>query len=194
MKTGEWKMAGYTAIVDVGNMLVQLLKDEMVPDVISGSHGIGLCSPNDKGDFALGIHLYDIRECEEVRTSGMLNTGWDRQQFPPMFVSLYYMITAYSDSDLKFRAAEEQRILGRAMQILYDHAVVPSGLLSNRLSGLECRIELMNPELDEKLKLWNTPDTPYKASLFYRVTPVEVESARTRSVTRVTSITYCIEE
>lgn len=187
-------MAGYTAIVDVGNMLVQLLKEEMVPDVISGSHGIGLCSPTDKGDFALGIHLYDIRECEEVRTSGMLNTGWDRQQFPPMFVSLYYMITAYSDSDLKFRAAEEQRILGRVMQVLYDHTVVPSGLLPNRLSGLECRIELVNLELDEKLKLWNTPDTPYKASLFYRVTPVEVESARARSVTRVTSITYGIEE
>lgn len=187
-------MANYTAIVDVGNMLVQLLKEEMVPEVISGSHGIGLCSPSDKGDYALGIHLYDIRECEEVRTSGMLNTGWNRQQFPPMLVSLYYMITAYSDSDLKFRAAEEQRILGRAMQIFYDHAVAPPGFLVNRISGLDCRIELINPELDEKLKLWNMPDTPYKASLFYRVTPVEIESARTRSVARVTSIAFGIEE
>ena len=187
-------MGDHMAIVEVGNMLVQLLKEEMVPEVISGSHGIGLCSPADKGDYALGIHLYDIRECEEIRTNGMQNTGPDRQQFPPMFISLYYMMTAYSDSDLKFRAAEEQRILGRVMQILYDHPTVPARLLPGRSSGPECRIELVDLDLEEKLRLWNTPDTPYKASLFYRVTPVEIQSMRTRKVARVTDITFGIKE
>lgn len=187
-------MASYTAIADAGQQLVQILQNGLVPEVIAGAHNIGLCTPSDRGEYALGVHLYDIRESEEVRSSGMLNTGLDRQQYPPMYVSLYYMITAFSDSDLKFRAAEEQRIIGSAMQVLYDHPVIPAEFLSNRASGINARIELQNPDMDEKLRVWNVPNTPYRASLFYRITPVEIESARTKRVARVTDIVFGAKE
>lgn len=173
---------------------MRILRDGLVPEVIPGSHAIGLCSPADKGDYSLGLHLYDIRECEDVRATEMVQVRPFSQQFPPMLLSLYYMITAYSDSDLKFRAAQEQRILGRVMQIFYDNPVIQADRIGPSALGMDMRIELLNPELDEKLRLWNMPDIPYKASLFYRVTPVELESVRTKRVTRVTELSFELKE
>lgn len=187
-------MANYTAIVEVGNALIERLKEGLVPDVIPGGHSIGLCSPAEKGDYSLGLHLYDIRECEDVRYNEMVNVRAFSQQFPPMLLSLYYMVTAYSDSDLKFRAAQEQRILGRVLQLFYDNPLISAGELGQSALGMDMRIELLNPDLDAKLRIWNMPDVPYQASLFYRITPVELDSARTQRITRVTQLSFGLKE
>lgn len=187
-------MANYTAILEVGNVLIERLKEGLVPDIIPEGHGIGLCSPAEKGEYSLGLHLYDIRECEDVRLNEMVNIHTSSQQFPPMLLSLYYMITAYSDSDLKFRASQEQRILGRVLQLFYDNPLIAADQIGSSALGMDMRIELLNPELEEKLHLWNMPDIPYKASLFYRITPVELESVRTQRITRVTELSFHLKE
>lgn len=187
-------MANYTAIVEVGNVLIERLKEGLVPDVIPGGHSIGLCSPAEKGDYSLGLHLYDIRECEDMRYHEMVNIRVSKQQFPPILLSLYYMVTAYSDSDLKFRAPQEQSILGRVLQLFYDNPLIAAGQMGQSALGMDMRIELLNLDLDEKLRIWNMPDVPYKASLFYRITPVELDSVRTQQVTRVTQLSFGLKE
>lgn len=187
-------MANYTAIVEVGNALIERLKEGLVPEVIPGGHSIGLCSPAEKGDYSLGLHLYDIRECEDMRYHDMVHIRVSSQQLPPMLLSLYYMVTAYSDSDLKFRAAQEQRILGRVLQLFYDEPLISAEKLGSSALGMDMRIELLNPDLDEKLRIWNMPDIPYKASLFYRITPVELDSVRTQQITRVTQLSFGLKE
>lgn len=182
-------MAGYTAIAETGSALVKILQEAVVPDLVPNENGVGLCSPLDKGDTALGVYLYDVRENEEIRVSGMLNTQLDRQQYPSVYLSLYYMITAYSNSDLKFRASEEQRLLGRALQALHDRNSIPVWELGAG-SGISLRIELQNLQLEDKLKIWNMPEVPFRPSLFYKVSPVEVESTRTRKISRVTEASF----
>lgn len=187
-------MVKHTVIADVGTALVELLKEKLVPDTIISSGGIGLCSPAEKGDFSLGIFLYNIKECEEYRTSGMQMVSVNQQQFPSAYLTLSYMITAYSSSDLKFRATEEQRILGRTMQVLADINSLSRASIGQDTGGGNMKIELQNLELEDQFKIWSAVSTPYKTSVFYRISPVELESEKTKTIQRVTEMTFKMEE
>lgn len=179
-------MAGFTVIADVGNALVKILREHMVPDVIPNADAIGLCHPADKGDFMLGIHLYDVKENVEVFERGMQNVDMSTQRYPSQFLELYYMITPYSMSDVKFRAVEEQRIMGRAMQVLMDYGNLSQEDIGTQNSPYTVHTEMLRLDIEDKMKLWNIPEVPYKASLYYKVTPVELESTRRKQVRRVT--------
>lgn len=179
-------MAGFTVIADVGNALVKIFREHMVPDVIPNADAIGLCHPADKGDFMLGIHLYDVKENMEIFERGMQNVDLSTQRYPSQFLELYYMITPYSMSDVKFRAVEEQRILGRAMQVLMDYGNLSGQDIGSQNSSYTVHAQMLRLDMEDKMKLWNIPEVPYKASLYYKVTPVELESTRRKQVRRVT--------
>ena len=187
-------MGKYSSIADISEILTDILVSGLSPELIQDSNAVMLCSPDDRGDAALGIWLYDVKESSEVRVNGMVDRGLREQAYPPAYLSLYYMITAYSSSDLKFRAAQEQRILGRAMQVLRDHNVIPAHTAGQGQSGLDVRIELLDLEVREQREIWNGGEQAYRTSLFYRVSPVELESEKKRQISRVRSIEIGIEE
>lgn len=189
-------MGKYTIISDVGNAIVRLLRENLCPQPIQNPDTIGLCTPYDNGNVVLGLYLYDIRESEEVRTNEMLNIETGRQKYPPMYLSLFYMLTAYSNTDIKFRASDDHRILGGAMQIINDNAILRHSIVSpeGADTGIDMRIQLLNLPAEEKNKLWTFPNLPYKLSLFYKVSPVELESSRRKSVQRVVSMDMVAKE
>lgn len=189
-------MSSYTIISDIGNMLTGLLKKNMVPDIIVNIDAISLCSPAEKENISLGLYLYDVRESDSVRVTGMQPAGVSRQKFPPMYLDLYYMLTAYSMSDSKFRASEEQRILGRAMQLFKDNPVINLESMSfeNAADGTAVKIELLPMDAQDKMKLWNMANTAYRLSLFYKISPVPLDSTRTVGIRRVTELDFSVEE
>ena len=184
---------GYDMIAKVGTLLVELLGRELVPEVILHKSDIGLCSPGERGDFKLGIYLYDIRENQDVRAAGMVNAGLHTQTYPPMYVTLSYMITAYLDSDIKFRAQEEQKILGRVMQVLRDNPVFSQAELGGGVN-MPAQIGLMQTGGYEKSDIWNHTNLSPRLSLFYCVQPVEIPSARTKEVSRVRDVDFQMEK
>lgn len=185
----------HTAIAETGTVLTEILRAYMVPEVIENPDRIGLCSPADKGDLVLCIYLYDIRECEEIRSHSMVMVDSSRQQFPSSFLNLYYMITAYSNGDIKYRAEEEHKILGKTVQVLCDHSVIEQMVQGSGLPEGETMptIEILNLTLEDKMRIWNVPNTAYKTSLFYKVGPVEIESERMREAQRVVDIAFTVE-
>lgn len=189
-------MASYAIIADIGNAIVQLLRDHLVPGIIINTESIGLCTPNDRGDIVLGINLYDIKENQDIVLTDMSPKGISQLKYPSTFYNLYYMITAYSASDIKFRAAEDQKILGKVLQVLRDHPTFTADQLGSELtnSRFAPKIELLQLESEEKIKLWNVPDMPYRLSLFYRVYPVEIESTRVKEVSRVVDTEFTVQE
>ena len=166
---------------------LQTGRDQQLPDIIQNSEGIGACSPADKGDITLGICLYDIRRNPAITDPGRTPVGTGQFRAPSVFLDLYYMITAYSSSDIKFRSLEEAKILGRTMQVLEGTSVLRGSLFGKPFSEMkyEPKIELLELETEEKNRIWNVPNQPYKLSLFYKVYPVELVSEKITSVTRV---------
>lgn len=189
-------MGRYTAIADTGNAIVKLLRREMVPDIIQNPDSIGLCNPTDKGDFVVGIHLYDVRESEEIRANTMLNQGMGQQQYPAVYLNLFYMITIYSNGDIKFRSGEEQKILGKVIQILHDYSCLDAEtyepVVIRKQEDIEIR--MLDMQLEDKMRVYNVPNAGYKTSLFYKLAPVGIESSKVRSVSRVTDIDITLQE
>lgn len=185
-------MSDYTVIAEAGNALVRLLRKELVPDFIRNAADIGLVSPADRGDMTVCVHLYDVSESETYRVSGMISDGAERQKFPPIYLTLSYMITIFSAGDVKFRSVEEQRILGKVAQVLRDCPILNLDTMEFGMGGGEeqIRIEMLRVDLDEKVKAWSFPNLAAKPSLFYRMDPVALESARTKNVRRVQEIEF----
>ena len=184
-------MSNYTMIAEIGNALIKLLRKELVPDMIKNDTAIGLASPAEKGDMALCVYLYDVKESERYRMSGMICNGENRQKFPPVHLTLFYMITAFSSSDVKFRSDEEQRILGRVIQVLHDYPILNPHTMEFGTGGEEgIRMEMDKADMDEKTKVWNFPNLAPKLSLFYHMGPVPIESAKTKTIKRVQEVAF----
>lgn len=189
-------MNRYTIIADISNYICELFKKNMTPEPILNEEFIGICTPSEKGDLLLGIYLYDIKESEEIRSTTMINRSTNRQKFPPTYLTLYYMITAYSNTEIKFKYIDDQRILGRAIQVLNDNSTINIEELTNSSELLmpEAKIQLLNLNNEEKSKIWNVPNVPYRLSLCFSVSPVELESTRERKVQRVIDVISEVKE
>ena len=174
-------MGQYTIISDISEKIVQCLRADLVPELLSEESAVGLCSPEEHGEISLGVFLYDVQESDEIRRVGMVDRGADRQQYPPVSLSLYYMLTAYSQSDRKFRMIQEQRMLGRVARCFHDNQVL-------EVEGEQIVLQLQKISTEDKIKLWNFNGEPFRLSLFYKAAPVILESARFRDVVRVRSV------
>lgn len=165
--------------------LVQLFIEKMVPGLIPQPELIGLSHPTDKGDLQLSLFLYNISENGDYRQTKLLARGTDQLQHPPMTIDLRYLMTAHSTAELQTRALDEQRILGRAIQVLYDHSILRSPYLQGSLAEREeeLRIVLEEPSIDRWINLF--PNAPYKLSVGYIVGPVQLDSTKIQTTKRV---------
>ena len=191
---GRSEMADHNIISEVGEAIISLLREGLVPDIIPGSEGIGACHPSDRGDFTLGVCLYDVKRNKDITDNDRIPVGTSQLRSPSVFLDLYYMITAYSSSDIKFRSLEEAKMIGRTIQILEGTPVLRGSLFGKPFSEMryEPRIELLELDNEEKNRIWNVPNQPYKLSLFYKVYPIELISEKITHITRVRETDFTV--
>lgn len=101
--------------------------------------------------------------------------------YPPLALNLYYIITAYGQNNDDILS---HRLIGRAMSVLHDHAVLSPAEIEAALpgSGLPQQVERLRitPATltsEEMYKLWTAFQTHYRISAAYQVTVVLIESA-----------------
>lgn len=107
---------------------------------------------------------------------------------PPLPLTLYYLLTAYSDDEDDTNA---HRLLGQAMRVLHDHPLLGAEEISNATAPIaelsesdlhnqieRVRITLQPLTFEEMAKLWTTFQTHYRVSAAYQVSVVLIESAR----------------
>lgn len=178
-------MADYTVLADVGRSLQYMFRACMTPDPIPQPELIGLASPADKGDLMLSVFLYEIVPNGLAQHHYMIDKG-SAQQSPPMAVDLHFIVTAHSNAELATRAIDEQRILGRAIQVLHDNSIVRGSFLQGALADNdeEFRIVMQEPlSLHTAITLF--PNQPYKLSFSFLAGPVYIDSGRHHPITRI---------
>ncbi|OAS18535.1 hypothetical protein A8708_03795 [Paenibacillus oryzisoli] len=188
-------MGNYSVIADVSASLLKLLRENMTPDPIPQPEMIGLASPVDKGDFYLSLYLYNVRESGNNRQTHMIARGTNEIQFPPMVVDLSYLLTVQSPAELSSRALDEHRILGRAMQVFYDHSILRGSMTVGTLAEQDEEVRIiMDPFKGESImNMWNFSDTPYRLSVAYTVGPVHIDSTRIKTTKRVSETDFRIQ-
>lgn len=180
-------MSDYTVIADIGATLIGLLRESM-GDLLSAD-AIALLSPAElEGqDIRLTLFLYAVSENPHLKNAPAPPAPPGIRRAPPLQVDLSYLLTAHGSrliTDRTERSLEEQRILGRAMRVLYDNSLLAGSVLKGGLAGstAQFRINLQPLSLDDLSKIWTAlPNNALKASAGYQVTPVAIDSTRSTS-------------
>lgn len=181
-------MAGNTAIKDVGNTLISLLIDNM-KDLPDGSIVLG--SPGEiKSEARISLFLYKIQDNIHLKNQEMQQIGSSSMRFPPLALDLFYMLTSHPSQENTEKTLEAHLLLGRAMQVFYDNAILSGSVLKGSLKpgNEELRITIENLNIDDMTKIWSTfQGKPFKPTACYLVSPVRIDSLHEISITRVVS-------
>ncbi len=183
-------MADYTAFIEAGNALLELLRDRLTPEPLAERELISLRSPHDSGNDQLTLFLYHIEEDSQNNSAGFYQADRDVQRRRPAQFVLRYLVTPHSKAPAQLREADQHRIAGAVMQILRDVPVIPQRYLSGSLAeeGAELHILVEKTPLEQLLKIWNDTSKPYKLSFVVMLTGVTIASRMERRVARVQEI------
>ena len=184
-------MADYTALVEAGSSLVELLRDNLTPEPISNRELIALCSPHESENNQLTLYLYQVEEDTQGVPSGYYQVSQNVQRIRPARFNLRFLVTAHSKAPAQLKEADQYRIIGAAIQVLKDHPVLDAQYLSGSLAQENARVSVVleKTPLDQLLKIWNNTSNTYKLSFTVLLTGVEIDSKRERTVSRVTDVT-----
>ena len=180
------------AIADASESMISLLKEEI--EVIDESQ-IVIASPADvqnlqQQDIRLSLYLYSIIENPDLKNAERLRMNNTQVKRTPLSLDLYYMLTAYPSGaqEITEQYLDSHRILSRAMRIFYDMGILAGRRLRGNLRDLdqELRVTLNPITVEDLTRIWSVfPDTVYRPSICYLVTPARVESARVQTTQRV---------
>lgn len=183
-------MADYTALVEAGNGLVELLRDNLTPEPIANREVIALCSPHEPENNQLTVYLYQVEEDTQGIQSGYYQVDRNTQRKRPSRYNLRFLVTAHSKAPAQLKEADQYRMIGAALQVLKDHPSIDPGYLSGSLAeqGAVINVVLEKTSQDQLLKIWNNTSTQYKLSFVVLLSGVEIDSRKERKVTRVTDV------
>lgn len=190
-------MADYTALVEAGNALVELLRDNMTPEPISKRELISLCSPHESENNQLTVYLFHIEEDQQSAPGGgYVQQSRDVQRMSPSRFQLSFLITAHSKAPAQLREADQYRMLGSAIQILKDHPVMDKQYLQGSLldTAAVSHISVERPNFDQMIKIWNNTSKPYKLSVVCKMDGILIDSKRMRRVARVADVAITVDE
>lgn len=185
-------MAGYSAIADAGETVVELLRnrmDEMEGVINVDRDDVGLASPGEIGenDLRLSLYLYRVAENGQLNNVERERIDDDTYRDPPLALDLYYLLTAHPSAggtDGTDRTAQQHRVLGLAMQVMRNNAVVGETDLRGSLADdRELRISPYPQSVDELTNIWATfQDAPFRPSVSYLVGPVLIDPLDTETI------------
>ncbi len=175
-------MANYKVISDIGKTVINMLKDNLVPNLIDNSDDIGICDLKSRKDFVVGLHLYDIIEKRDTPKGAFVDLRDGRRSNPPTEYKLCYMISISSKQDISNKVYDEHLILGYILQLFNDNKVLPPKYMVESLRNANETINLLIPplSLEEKGNIWRVFNEPYELSVFFDLDPVYIESTQIR--------------
>ena len=189
-------MADYTALVEAGSALVELLRDNLTPEPIGNRELIALCSPHESENNQLTLYLYQVEEDTQGAQSGYYQVSREVERLRPTKYNLRFLVTAHSKAPAQLKEADQYRMVGAALQVLRDHPVIDQEYLSGSLAeqNAQVRVVLEKTTQDQLLKIWNNTSSAYKLSFVVLLTGIEIDSKKERRLTRVTDVSITTEQ
>ena len=167
------------------NILRESLRESLGPDL-----NITFGSPADEdglGDNAPRLYLFLYNIIEDAYSKNRpdeFRGGTRLLSFkPPLAVNLYYMLTPYSAARSSTTADPPDRVqahtmIALAMRAFYDNVLInPKYFPANTaLQESQVRISSVQMNLEEITKIWSSFNRPFRLSLCYEVSIVQIQS------------------
>jgi len=177
-------MSASTAIGMVGESLRNMLDDEMliVPNV-----NITILAPDEAGgdNPRVNLFLYKLEQNIFLKNMDWQVSRSDSSQLvpPPLSLNLHYLMTAYAQNDFQSGNTTAHEILGEAMRVFHELPTIPDLYLVAGLSDAREQLQIAQKQidLDELSKVWATFSEPYRLSVLYEVSVVQLDQSAASS-------------
>jgi hypothetical protein len=176
-------MSNYTALAEVGESLAAVLwqeiqLDPVVNTLIDTENKISLKSPADLANdvsVRLSIYLYRVVEDPYAKNQFPAYGNGAQSRKCPLTLDLFYLITP-----LVGEPRDQQIVLGKVMQVLYDRAILEGAdLVGSLATANEPLRAILNPvSLEETARVWQALELSYRLSVCYVVRVALVDSTR----------------
>ena len=176
-----------------------LRADPVTSQLVTSEPNIVLANP---GQVALpqgvvrqmSLWLYQVSPNEHLRNHPFVRRATagppandDLQFYPPLALNLCYLLTpSIQDAGGASDQLADQQVLGRAMQVFHDQAVLLMPSLQTPETAHELHLSLAPRTIDELAQVWEAMQQPYRLSVCYEVRAVRIDSERRLSSGRVT--------
>lgn len=171
-------MSASTAIGMVSESLRNLLVGEMV---ITPSVPVTIMAPDESGggNRRVNLFLYKAQENPALKNlDWQVKAGSPGQLVPPpLSLNLFYLMTPYAQNDPQTGNSTAHEILGDAMRVFYEHPIVSEAYLADGLIDARHQIKIMlnTLDLEELSRVWNTFTQPFRLSVLYEVSVVQID-------------------
>jgi hypothetical protein len=186
-------MSNPSAIAAVTLTLQTILGDGIRADANLNDTTVTLLAPDkargSNNANQLNLFLYQVLPDAAWRNMDIPNqVSSGETGNPPLAITMHYMLTAFgrdNDTGVPFG----HYLLGQAMSVLFDHALLGSDEIKNATAAAlpnsdlhkqveRVRITWQPLSLEEISKLWTGLATQYRLSVIYEVSVALIESAR----------------
>jgi hypothetical protein len=168
-------MSGSGALAAVSTSLRDTLRAEMADPTVP----VTLLGLGGSGNRGINLFLHRVDEHPQLRNADhhMVRGTADTLAAPPLSLTLRYLMTAFAAPHDQLGEVPAQTLLGEAMRVFHQHPVVPKQHLDDDLadSGVELRVMLVPIDPEEIGRLWGTGDNPYRLSVQYEVSMVQID-------------------
>lgn len=193
-------MSNYLVIQGVAETLKSLLTNEM-ENKVTVSFGPPDLKPT-SGSSANGrinLYLYKIVENAYLKNQEIpAQDQSDATAHPPLSLILYYLLTPFPDSEEYNENYDlnAHKIMGDAMSVFHDFPILTDDMevppdsgtkllhtsLQNQVEKVKITLEPLDTE--ELTKIWMGLNNPYRLSIGYSVSVVQIESKKPKELAK----------
>lgn len=176
-------MSDFNVIRDVSTTLETVLTNGLsnltpAPPPIAIVHDLQGSIPTTPAKLTL--FLFEVLEDPSARNRPHTrepSTNEVTHRRPPVALLLRYLVTPWSGD-----RHTDHIILGRTIQVLYDGAIISGSQLEGDLASYNeaLKVTMMPLTLEDRTRVWQAVQKPYRTSLTYEVRVVNIESEQVR--------------
>jgi hypothetical protein len=158
----------------IGNLLLERLREEMVPAVLNQGDDIKLTHPGAETDYRFGVFLHDIEEVRPYGPPSSVRLSEDTRRRPDRLLALHFLM--YANRKVPFdsmTALDEMVLLESAMRAV--HSMEPL-----EVDGQEVKVTFHELARNEKTALWQSLSSPLQPAAYLTLEPVRIPSTRIR--------------
>ncbi|NBF39490.1 MAG: DUF4255 domain-containing protein [Spirochaetes bacterium] len=192
-------MGDHRVIAGVSRTLRTLLKDRMQDTTPAVTLLPPDVDPDDGTDKRVNLFLFQVEENAHLKNQQFPGPGSHAgAKPPPLSLNLHYLLTTFKGQDTE----GAQELLGDAMRVLHDYSIVTKKLPQQRAPSTngdrppvldqrlqeeyeQVKLSLEPLTVNEMSEIWTAFTVPYRLSVAYSVSVVQIESLRSEGIVRL---------
>lgn len=156
----------------VGNLLLDVLREALVPAVLHAGDDIQIAYPTAEQDYQVGVFLHDIEEIRPYGTALPVRISDTQKQGPSRTFALHFLV--YANRRMAFQsmtALDELILMEAVIRTIHNSA-------STLLEGKKLNLQLDALSRQEKVALWQSISSPLQPAVYLLMEPLVIPSTK----------------